>query len=153
MGIFAASAMRKEEHIGAKILVAGPNFGTGSSREHAVWAIMQYGFEAVVSPRFGPIFANNSTKNGLVCVQIDGEVVQRIMDAVIADPATEIVVDVQKRTIEVPSVNVDEPFPMSDSVQHRFLEGLDDIGLTMQKEDDIAAFEAGRPTYMPSSGA
>ena len=145
--------MNKEEHIGAKILVAGPNFGTGSSREHAVWAIMQYGFEAVVSPRFGPIFANNSTKNGLVCVQIDGEVVQRIMDAVIADPATEIVVDVQKRTIEVPSVNVDEPFPMSDSVQHRFLEGLDDIGLTMQKEDDIAAFEAGRPAYMPSSGA
>jgi len=145
--------MNREEHAGAKVLVAGPNFGTGSSREHAVWAIMQYGFEAVISPRFGPIFANNSTKNGLVCVQIDSEIVDRIMAGVLADPATEIVIDVAKRTIEVQSLDVDVPFPMSDSVQHRFLEGLDDIGLTMQKSDDISDFEAGRPSYMPSAGS
>ncbi len=94
--------MNKEEHLGAKILLAGPNFGTGSSREHAVWAIMQYGFEAVISPRFGPIFANNSTKNGLVCVQVEQELGETLMAAVQADPELEIVVDVEKLKLEVP---------------------------------------------------
>ncbi len=143
--------MNKEEHAGAKILLAGPNFGTGSSREHAVWAIMQYGFEAVISPRFGPIFANNSTKNGLVCVQVDQELGDQLMAAVQADPQLEFVVDVEKLRLEVPALAVDVAFAMDAQVQHRFLEGLDDIGLTMQQGDDISAFESTRPGYMPSS--
>ncbi len=143
--------MNKEEHAGAKILLAGPNFGTGSSREHAVWAIMQYGFEAVISPRFGPIFANNSTKNGLVCVQVDQELGDQLMAAVQADPQLEFVVDVEKLRLEVPALAVDVAFAMDAQVQHRFLEGLDDIGLTMQQGDDISAFEATRPGYMPAS--
>ncbi len=143
--------MNKEEHLGAKILLAGPNFGTGSSREHAVWAIMQYGFEAVISPRFGPIFANNSTKNGLVCVQVEQELGETLMAAVQADPELEIVVDVEKLKLEVPALGVDVAFAMDSQVQHRFLEGLDDIGLTMQVSDDISAFESSRPGYMPAS--
>ncbi len=143
--------MNKEEHAGAKVLLAGPNFGTGSSREHAVWAIMQYGFEAVISPRFGPIFANNSTKNGLVCVQVDQELGEQLMAAVQADPELEFVIDVERLRLEVPSLDVDVPFTMDAQVQHRFLEGLDDIGLTMQQGDDISAFESSRPAYMPSS--
>ena len=143
--------MNKEEHAGAKILLAGPNFGTGSSREHAVWAIMQYGFEAVISPRFGPIFANNSTKNGLVCVQVDQELGDQLMAAVQADPQLEFVVDVEKLRLEVPALAVDVAFAMDAQVQHRFLEGLDDIGLTIQQGDDISAFEATRPGYMPAS--
>jgi len=143
--------MNKEEHAGAKVIVAGPNFGTGSSREHAVWAIMQGGFEAVISPRFGPIFANNSTKNGLVCVQVEADISQAIMAAVIANPETEIVVDVERLRLEVPSIDIDVRFAMSAAVQHRFLEGLDDIGLTMQRADDISAFETTRPDYMPAS--
>lgn len=143
--------LNKEEHAGANILVAGPNFGTGSSREHAVWAIQQYGFEAVIAPRFGPIFANNSTKNGLICAELDGGIVDQIMQGVIADPQLEIVVDVERLQVEVPSLDVTADFPLDASVQHRFLEGLDDIGLTMQKADAIAAFEARRPGYMPTS--
>jgi len=143
--------MNKEEHAGANVLLAGPNFGTGSSREHAVWAIMQYGFEAVISPRFGPIFANNSTKNGLVCVQVEQELGDRLMAAVQADPQLEIVVDVEKLRLEVPALDVDVAFDMDAQVQHRFLEGLDDIGLTMQQGNDISAFESSRPAYMPSS--
>jgi len=146
-----AFVMNKEEHAGANILIAGPNFGTGSSREHAVWAIMQYGFQAVISPRFGPIFANNSTKNGLVCVEVDQEIVDQVMAAAKADPETEILIDVEKLRLEVPAIGVDVPFPMNASVQHRFLEGLDDIGLTMQHQDAISAFESGRPSYMPAS--
>ncbi len=143
--------LNREEHAGAKILLAGPNFGTGSSREHAVWAIMQYGFEAVISPRFGPIFANNSTKNGLVCAQLEAAVCDQIMAAVQADPTLEIVIDVKRLTVEVPAIDVNVSFPLGASIQHRFLEGLDDIGLTMQKGDDITAFESARPTYMPAS--
>ena len=112
---------------------------------------MQYGFQAVISPRFGPIFANNSTKNGLVCVQVDQEVGDQIMAAVKTDPQTEIVVDVERLRLEVPALDIDVAFAMDPQVQHRFLEGLDDIGLTMQKADDISAFESNRPGYMPSS--
>ncbi|MFT5268782.1 MAG: 3-isopropylmalate/(R)-2-methylmalate dehydratase small subunit [Acidimicrobiales bacterium] len=143
--------MNKEEHAGANVLLAGPNFGTGSSREHAVWAIMQYGFQAVISPRFGPIFANNSTKNGLVCVQVDQELGDQLMAAVQADPQLEFVVDVEKLRLEVPALDIDVAFAMDAQVQHRFLEGLDDIGLTMKQGDDISAFESTRPVYMPSS--
>ena len=143
--------LNKEEYQGASVLVSGPNFGTGSSREHAVWAIQQYGFKAVVSPRFGDIFRNNSTKNGLVPVQVSEEVGRQLLDAIAADPQLEIVVDVERRIIEVPSIGLLESFPLDDSVQHRFLEGLDDIGLTLAHEPDISAYEATRPDWMPTT--
>ena len=145
--------MNQDEYLGAKVLVAGANFGTGSSREHAVWAIQQYGFEAVVSPRFGPIFKNNSTKNGLVAVEVTEEVGKQLMAAVQADPTMEIVVDVQRRTLEAPAIGLEVSFDLSDAVQHRFLNGLDDIGLTMQNVDSIDAFEGERPAFKPSTKA
>jgi 3-isopropylmalate/(R)-2-methylmalate dehydratase small subunit len=143
--------LNREEFQGANVLIAGPNFGTGSSREHAVWAIQQYGFAAVVSPRFGDIFRNNATKNGLVPVQVSEELGRRLLEAVAADPTTQVVVDVERRVLEVPSLDVAEPFPLDDSVQHRFLEGLDDIGITLTHEAEITAFEAGRPAWLPST--
>jgi 3-isopropylmalate/(R)-2-methylmalate dehydratase small subunit len=142
--------LNDQRYAGASVLVAGPNFGTGSSREHAVWAIMDYGFEAVLSPRFGDIFRNNSTKNGLVPVVLPQEIIDRIMEAVADDPATEIVVDVERLVVEVPSLGIVEPFPMDASVQHRFLEGLDDIGITLQHADAISAYEATRPAWLPT---
>ena len=144
--------LNQEQYQGASILVAGPNFGTGSSREHAVWAIQQYGFRAVISPRFGDIFANNSTKNGLVAVQVSPEVGTRLLEAIEADPTLEVVVDVERRVLEVPALGLVEAFPLPDSVQHRFLEGLDDIGLTLGHEDDITTYEATRPAWMPTAG-
>ncbi len=143
--------LNKQEHAGANILIAGPNFGTGSSREHAVWAIQQYGFEAVISPRFGPIFANNSTKNGLVCVQVDAAIGQQLLAEVQSSPDLEIVVDVERLVLEVPALGIEESFPLDSSVQHRFLEGLDDIALTMKKGDSIDAFEKSRPSFLPSA--
>ena len=143
--------LNKEEYQGASVLVAGPNFGTGSSREHAVWAIQQYGFKAVVSPRFGDIFRNNSTKNGLVPVQVSEAVGRRLIDAIEADPMLEIVVDVERRVLEVPSIGLVEAFPLDDSVQHRFLEGLDDISLTLAHEPEITAYETTRPAWMPTT--
>ena len=145
--------MNQDEYLGAKVLVAGANFGTGSSREHAVWAIQQYGFEAVVSPRFGPIFKNNSTKNGLVAVEVTEDVGKQLMAAVQADPTMEIVVDVERRTLEAPAIDLEVSFDLSDAVQHRFLNGLDDIGLTMQNVDSIDAFEGERPAFKPSTKA
>jgi 3-isopropylmalate/(R)-2-methylmalate dehydratase small subunit len=144
--------LNREEHQGATVLVAGPNFGTGSSREHAVWAIQQYGFAAVVSPRFGDIFRNNATKNGLVPVQVSPEVGRRLLDAIEQDPSTTVVVDVERRVIEVPSLDLVESFPIDDSVRHRLLEGLDDIGITLAHEAEITAYEATRPAWMPSTG-
>ena len=134
----------------ARIMVAGPNFGTGSSREHAVWAIQQYGFEAVISPRFGDIFRNNSTKNGLVPVQVSNDVARTLLDAVADDPSIEITVDVEQLTVSAPAAGVSADFPMDGSVQHRLLEGLDDIGLTLVLADAIATFETTRPIWMPS---
>ncbi|MBA2280087.1 MAG: 3-isopropylmalate dehydratase small subunit [Actinomycetota bacterium] len=144
-----AFVMNDERFAHATILVAGPNFGTGSSREHAVWAIQQHGFEAVVSPRFGDIFRNNATKNGLVPVVVPAELGARLLAAVEADPTLELVVDVDRRVLEVPALGIVEPFPLDDSVRHRFLEGLDDIGITMQQEPEITAFERDRPAWMP----
>ncbi|MDE0579591.1 MAG: 3-isopropylmalate dehydratase small subunit, partial [bacterium] len=134
----------------ARILVAGPNFGTGSSREHAVWAIQQYGFEAVISPRFGDIFRNNSTKNGLVPVQVSEDVARTLLDAVADDPLIEITVDVERLTVSAPAAGVSSDFPLDGAVQHRLLEGLDDIGLTLAHTDAIDAFETTRPAWMPS---
>jgi len=135
----------------ASILVAGENFGVGSSREHAVWAIVDYGFKAVIAPRFGDIFRNNSTKNGLVPVVVSYEVGEKLLRAVEEDPSTQITVDVEARRVQAPSIGVDEPFPLDDSTRTRFLEGLDDIGITLQHADAITAFEATRPAWLPST--
>ena len=135
---------------GARILVAGPNFGTGSSREHAVWAIQQYGFEAVISPRFGDIFRNNSTKNGLVPVQVSNDVARTLLRWVAGYPSIEIIIDVEELTVVCPVAGVKVDFPLDGSVQHRLLEGLDDIGLTLAHTDAIDTFETTRPAWMPS---
>jgi len=141
--------LNQPQYSGAKILIAGPNFGTGSSREHAVWAIQQYGFAAVVSPRFGDIFRNNAAKNGLLPVQVTGDFGRQLMDLVDEDPTIVIDVNVEHRTLEVPTHDLMCEFPLDNSVQHRLLNGLDDIGITLQHADEIAAFEATRPGWMP----
>jgi 3-isopropylmalate/(R)-2-methylmalate dehydratase small subunit len=142
--------LNQPEYAGASILVAGPNFGTGSSREHAVWALMDYGFTAVISPRFGDIFRNNSTKSGLIPVQVDEATGAALLAAVKADPTLEITVDVERRVVSAPAAGIEAPFPLDDFTQHRFLEGLDDIGLTLRHTDEVAAHEQGRPSWMPS---
>ena len=143
--------LNDERFAHATILVAGPNFGTGSSREHAVWALMDYGFQAVVSPRFSDIFRNNCTKNGLIPVVVPDGTEATLIEAIDADPNLEITIDVDRRTLEAPSIGLVVEFPLDDSVRHRFLEGLDDIGITLQMADRIDAFEAGRPSWMPAS--
>jgi len=144
-----AFVLNRPQHRGAKVLVAGPNFGTGSSREHAVWAIQDYGFEAVVSPRFGDIFRNNCTKNGLVPVQVDAELGKKLLRAIEADPALELTVDVEQRTLAVPALGIRSSFPLDDATRERFLEGLDDIGITLRHEAEVRAFEARRPAWLP----
>ncbi|MEZ5340035.1 MAG: 3-isopropylmalate dehydratase small subunit [Acidimicrobiales bacterium] len=144
--------MNEERFAGATILIAGPNFGVGSSREHAVWAIQQAGFAAVITPRFGDIFRNNSTKNGLVPVVVSAELGERLLREVEADPTLEITIDVERRTIEVPALNISESFPLEDATQERFLEGLDDIGITLRTAEAIDTFEAARPRWMPAQG-
>jgi 3-isopropylmalate/(R)-2-methylmalate dehydratase small subunit len=141
--------LNQDRHVGAEILVAGPNFGTGSSREHAVWALQDYGFRAVISSRFADIFRNNALKGGLVPVIVDQAVVDRIMQAVVDDSSIEIVVDVVDRRVAVPSIDLDEPFELDDHHQHRLLNGLDDIALTKLRDAEIGAFEAGRPAWLP----
>jgi 3-isopropylmalate/(R)-2-methylmalate dehydratase small subunit len=145
--------LNREQHAGATILVAGSNFGTGSSREHAVWAILDFGFQAVISPRFADIFRNNCTKNGLVPVQVTPEVGEQLLRAVEADPALEITVDVERRTVAAPAIGVEADFPLDDATRQRFLEGLDDIGITLQSEGAIATFEASRHPWLPSTSA
>lgn len=140
--------MNDERYAGASILVAGPSFGVGSSREHAVWALLQYGFNAVIAPSFSDIFRNNCTKNGLVPVQVAESVVQQLWDAIEADPTTEITVDMEKLQIEVPSRGIVASFPMDAPTQHRFINGLDDIGITMTHESEITSFEAKRPAWL-----
>src|SRR5215469_2434682 len=119
------------EHAGATILVAGPNFGIGSSREHAVWALTDYGFQAVVSPRFGDIFYNNSTKAGLVPVVVEPAVDEALLAAIKADPALHIHIDIERLTISAPAAGIESTFPLDPFTQHRILEGLDDVGLTL----------------------
>lgn len=135
---------------GANIILAGPNFGVGSSREHAVWALTDYGFEAVISPRFGDIFRNNSTKAGLVPVVLSQQDVDAISEAVLKDPKTEIVIDISNKTVSVPSIGLVASFPIDDFTQFRLIEGLDDIGLSLRYEKDISSFESERPTWLPS---
>ena len=140
--------LNDERYAGANILVAGPAFGVGSSREHAVWAIQQYGFDAVIAPSFSDIFRNNCTKNGLVPVVVPEATVEAIWAAIETDPQTSIVVDMQQCKVEVPAAGIDEPFPMDAATQHRFLNGLDDIALTMTHADEIDTFESNRPAWM-----
>jgi 3-isopropylmalate/(R)-2-methylmalate dehydratase small subunit len=143
--------MNDERFAGASIMVAGENFGTGSSREHAVWAIQQAGFNAVISPRFSDIFRNNCTKNGLIPVVLPGDVVDRLMAEIEKDPTLDITVDMHKLVVEVPKLGITEPFPMDAPTQHRFINGLDDIGITLQNEAKITAYEATRPAWMPAT--
>jgi 3-isopropylmalate/(R)-2-methylmalate dehydratase small subunit len=140
--------LNDERFAGASILIGGPNFGTGSSREHAVWAIMDYGFSAVISPRFADIFRNNCTKNGLVPVQVSPEVGAQLLAAVEADPSLELVIDVDRRTLSAPAIGLETDFPLDDSTRERFLQGLDDIGITLRTEDLITTFEAERPAWL-----
>ena len=141
--------LNRPEYEGSKVLIAGPNFGTGSSREHAVWALMDYGFEAVISPKFGDIFRNNATKAGLVPVQVDEEFGAELMEAALEHPFLEVIVNVETRTISVPRLGLSRSFPLDDFTQYRLVNGLDDIGITMQHDDAIADFEAQRHPWMP----
>ncbi len=141
--------LNQPQYAGARILLAGTNFGTGSSREHAVWALMDYGFEAVVSSRFGDIFRNNCTKQGLVPVQVTPEVLQALFDAVDADPSLELTIDVGRGTIEAPAAGISATFPLDEFTRERLLNGWDDIGLTLRHEGEIEAFEATRPRWLP----
>jgi len=145
--------LNKPEYAKAKILVAGPKFGTGSSREHAVWALSQWGFEAVIAPSFGDIFRLNSYNNGLLPVIVEPEVSQAIIKAVEAKPELEIKIDVAKKTLHAPELdNLTIEFPLDDSIQERFLEGLDEIALTLLKEDAITDYEQNRHSWLPKIG-
>ena len=140
--------LNQEEYQGASVLVAGPAFGVGSSREHAVWAIQQGGFDAVIAPSFSDIFRNNCTKNGLVPVVLPEETVEEIWAAIEADPTTEITIDMERLSVEVPSAGITASFPMDPPTQHRFLEGLDDIGITLTHADAIDTYETNRPAWL-----
>jgi 3-isopropylmalate/(R)-2-methylmalate dehydratase small subunit len=143
--------LNKPEHAGATILVAGPNFGVGSSREHAVWALMDYGFEAVVSERFGDIFRTNCTKQGLLPVQVDPQSARLLIDAVGADPDLEITIDVARGTLEAPAAGISTTFALEEFTRERLLNGWDEIGLTLRHEDDISDYESVRSGWMPVS--
>ena len=142
--------LNDERFTEATILVAGPNFGTGSSREHAVWAIQQYGFKAVISPRFADIFRNNCTKNGLVPVEVSDEIGEDLLQAIENNPELILTVDVAKRTLEVPDANISWKFPLEEAVQERFLKGLDDIGITMKHKEIIHKYQQDSPAWLPS---
>jgi len=139
--------LNKSEYQGATILVAGPDFGTGSSREHAVWALQNYGFKVVLSSRFADIFRGNSQKAGLLTVLLSQEVIEEIWQAIESDPKTSVTVDLEGKTVRFGDQTV--PFHIDDYTRWRLMEGLDDIGLTMKKIDEVAAFESKRAKYKP----
>jgi 3-isopropylmalate/(R)-2-methylmalate dehydratase small subunit len=144
-----AFVLNDERFASATILLAGHNFGSGSSREHAVWAIEDYGFRAVIAPRFADIFRNNCTKIGVLPVELPQESVRALMDAVLDDPSTEITIDLEDRTVNAPAVQ--ESFPIDDYTRWRLLEGLDDIGLTLRVQHEIASYESLRPEWLPTA--
>jgi 3-isopropylmalate/(R)-2-methylmalate dehydratase small subunit len=154
-GLFAAwrsdpsFVLNDSRYDGATVLVTGPDFGTGSSREHAVWALQDHGFRAVIAPRFGDIFRGNALKGGLLPVVLPGDVVDRLQDLIEGDPTTEITVDLQARAVTAGDITA--AFDIDDYTRWRLLEGLDDIGLTMRKSDEIAEFEATRPGWLPTT--
>ena len=135
----------------ATVLVAGPDFGTGSSREHAVWALQNYGFKAVISPRFGDIFRGNSGKAGLLAAQVEDKTVQRLWDYLDANPGASITLDLETRTVKAgDGVDaIEDSFTIDDYTRWRLLEGLDDVGITLSHEEDIVAYEAARPSFKP----
>ncbi|AZS84895.1 3-isopropylmalate dehydratase small subunit [Streptomyces griseoviridis] len=139
--------LNRPERQGATVLVAGPDFGTGSSREHAVWALQNFGFKAVISSRFADIFRGNSLKNGLLTVVLDQKIVDALWDLAERDPQAEITVDLEAR--EVRAEGVTAPFELDENSRWRLLNGLDDISITLRNEPDIAAYEAKRPSYKP----
>src|SRR5881398_132604 len=144
-----AFSLNQPRYSGASVLVAGKNFGCGSSREHAVWAIEDFGFRAVIAPSFADIFRNNSLKIGLLPVELAQESVRALMDAVFDDATTRIVVDLDERTISAPGV--DETFAIDDFTRWRLMEGLDEIGLTLQHDEAIARYEASRDSWLPTA--
>ena len=142
--------LNDERYAGASILVAGPSFGVGSSREHAVWALQQYGFDVVIAPSFSDIFRNNCTKNGLVPVVLDSRIVEELWTTIEADPSTEITVDVERLVVEVPATGARYEFVLDASTQERFLQGLDDIGITLSHDAHISDYEKRRPMWLES---
>ncbi len=143
--------LNDQVYAGANILVAGPNFGIGSSREHAVWALQDYGFEAVVSPRFADIFRTNCTKTGLVPVEVDPATGRALLDAIEADSTLELTIDVERATIEAPAAGIESEFPLDEFTRTRLVNGWDDIGLTLRFEDEIRAYESTRPEWLPTT--
>ncbi|MFJ9341664.1 3-isopropylmalate dehydratase small subunit [Streptomyces sp. NPDC101733] len=137
----------RPERAGATVLVAGPDFGTGSSREHAVWALQNFGFKTVISARFADIFRGNSLKNGLLTVVLPQETVDRLWELTEADPTAEVTVDLVDRKVRAEGIEAE--FELDDNARWRLLEGLDDISLTLQNEGDIDAYESTRPSYKP----
>jgi 3-isopropylmalate/(R)-2-methylmalate dehydratase small subunit len=154
-GLFAAwredpsFVLNQPQYAGATILVAGTDFGTGSSREHAVWALTDYGFRVVIAPRFGDIFRGNATKAGLLPVVLPEAAVIALQDAVEADPGTEVVVNLDNRVVLAEAAGIKAPFEIDEYTRWRLMEGLDDIGLTLRHVDDITVFEQSRPAWLP----
>ncbi len=158
-GLFAAwrndpsFVLNQDAYKNATVLVAGSDFGTGSSREHAVWALQNYGFRVVISPRFGDIFRGNSGKSGLLAAEVDEKVVQRLWDLLETEPGTQITVDLESRTVkagEGPGA-IEDSFTIDDYTRGRLLEGLDDIAITLSHADDIDAYERQRPALKPAT--
>ena len=139
--------LNKAEHEGAVILLAGENFGSGSSREHAPWALQDHGFGAIIAPSFADIFKNNCAKIGLLAIELPAETVEKLLDAVREDPETLITVDLTERNVTGP--NVMEMFEIDDFTRYRLLKGLDDISLTLTYEEDLEIYERSRPSYLP----
>ena len=155
-GLFAAwrnndpdFVLNQEQYDGATVLVAGPDFGTGSSREHAVWALLDYGFKVVLSSRFGDIFRGTSGKNGLLTAQVEPETIDRLWSLVEQDPSLDVTVDLQAR--EVRAGDLVAPFEIDDYTRWRLLEGLDDVDITLSHEDQIVAYEGKRPSWKPAT--
>ena len=141
--------LNRPEYQGVSILVAGPDFGTGSSREHAVWALQDYGFKVIISSRFADIFRGNSGKGGLLTAVVDQNLVEQIWALIEADPTTVVTVDLEAREVRVGDLVA--PFEVDDYVRWRLMAGLDDIGITLQYADQISAFEATRPAFEPTT--
>jgi 3-isopropylmalate/(R)-2-methylmalate dehydratase small subunit len=140
--------LNDERYVGASVLVAGPSFGVGSSREHAVWALQQGGFDAVIAPSFSDIFRNNCTKNGLLPIVLSEPIVNRIWAVIENDATAEITIDLHRFTVEIPSAGITETFEMDTETQQRFINGLDDISITLADADAITKFEASRPAWL-----
>ena len=140
--------LNDERYVGASVLVSGPSFGVGSSREHAVWALQQGGFDAVIAPSVSDIFRNNCTKNGLLPIVLSEPIVNRIWAVIENDSTAEITIDLHRFTVEIPSAGITETFEMDSETQQRFINGLDDISITLADADAISKFEASRPAWL-----